>query len=86
MPHSWSKLDSYNYDLFNPIGDDYRILIPVDNLEDITISDISTSITSNDGHIYIEGHYLVLDDIDVIQQDEDHWGLLIKAHKIKKGE
>lgn len=86
IPNSWAKLDKYNYDLFNPTPDYYRIWIPVGSPEDVTIADISTMITSNDGHIYLEGHYLVFEKIDVKKQDEDNWGILITAHKFRKGE
>lgn len=84
----WTKLDSYNYRLrksrskFDGDGMRYvNIYITVDSPSDPEIADISTSINSNGGMIYVEGLYLGLIDMEMLK---DRKTLRIRTVEIQK--
>lgn len=70
----YAKLDGYDYRIYyNDEGELYMIRILVGSTNDVSISDISTDINSNNGHIYVEGHYLQLDRMAVVTKEWNHY-------------
>lgn len=58
-PVRYTKLDNYAYSLtFDSTGRVEYVVIVMDGINDVDIADVSSEITSTDGHIYVEGHYL----------------------------
>lgn len=81
---SLAKLDSYDYELgFGGKYGHMMIRIPVDGPEDITVADLSTSITASDGHIYVEGHYFGFDEMRVHEINGQYY---VDIHVHEEGE
>lgn len=71
----WARLDTYDYDIV-PDPTYCKVRIPVRSMNDVRISDITTDINSNDGHVYLEGkHYKYLTTFMI--QECEQWYLEI---------
>lgn len=84
---SWARLDVYEYDLdYDVDKDSWEISIGMQSNEDVDIADIATMVTANDNHIYIDGKYMVVDDMTTIYGKNDFVYLIILATELTQGE
>lgn len=84
---SWARLDVYEYDLDYDIDKDaWKISIGMQSNEDVDIADIATMVTANDNYIYIDGKYMVVDDMTTVYGNNDPVYLIILATELTQGE
>lgn len=81
-PVRYTKLDSYDYDF--EIEDDIikGIMVYVGSNHGIDIADIASDINSNDGNIYVEGHYFRFESMSVETIELDNVRLTIHVTEI----
>lgn len=74
-----AKIDKYDYTLdFDRYPKEVDIWIKEHSTTSSEIADISTSVNSADGHIYVEDWYLQMQSMEVLQKDDETF-LLIKT-------
>lgn len=86
-PFTWARLAKYDYDLDYDAHDDIWIItIQMGSPDDVDIADIASSITRNDGHIYVDGYYMEVLDICTIHADGNEYAFQLKARELNEEE
>lgn len=78
LTNKYTKIDEFDYRLiFNKEGRVIKVLIKIDSINDITVSDIASELVSNDMNLYVEEHYLVASTVRTSKQGEQAYLIIL---------